>query len=138
MTPTAYNQFAKEIANYINYHCNGVDEGFEIEYEGFTAFVSYRAEIREDAGDYWTAPSWTIEKESTTVAAVWDEQGNEYPEIAEALQVLLNQRREPGRPQPPSRPETRKNEQPKTNTDNEKKRFANDYAPGVDDCPDNG
>ena len=25
-----------------------------------------------------------------TVAAVWDEQGNEYPEIAEALQVLLN------------------------------------------------
>lgn len=48
------------------------------------------AEIREDAGDYWTAPSWTIEKERTTVAAVWDEQGNEYPEIAEALQVLLN------------------------------------------------
>ena len=38
MTPTAYNQFAKEIANYINYHCDGVDEGFEIEYEGFTAF----------------------------------------------------------------------------------------------------
>jgi hypothetical protein len=69
---------------------DGVDEGFEIEYEGFTAFVSYKAEIREDAGDYWTAPSWTIEKESTTVAAVWDEQGNEYPEIAEALQVLLN------------------------------------------------
>lgn len=69
MNTTAYNQFAKEIANYINYHCDGVDEGFEIEYEGFTAFVSYKAEIREDAGDYWTAPSWTIEKESTTVAA---------------------------------------------------------------------
>ena len=79
MNTTTYNQFAKEIANYINYHCDGVDEGFEIEYEGFTAFVSYNA-----------APSWTIEKESTTVAAVWDEQGNEYPEIAEALQVLLN------------------------------------------------
>ena len=31
-----------------------------------------------------------VRKESTTVAAVWDEQGNEYPEIAEALQVLLN------------------------------------------------
>lgn len=90
MNTTTYNQFAKEIANYINYHCDGVDEGFEIEYEGFTAFVSYKAEIREDAGDYWTAPSWTIEKESTTVAAVWDEQGNEYLEIAEALQVLLN------------------------------------------------
>lgn len=69
MNTTTYNQFAKEIANYINYHCDGVDEGFEIEYEGFTAFVSYKAEIREDAGDYWTAPSWTIEKESTTVAA---------------------------------------------------------------------
>ena len=47
MNTTAYNQFAKEIANYINYHCDGVDEGFEIEYEGFTAFVSYKAEIRE-------------------------------------------------------------------------------------------
>ena len=35
MNTTAYNQFAKEIANYINYHCDGVDEGFEIEYEGF-------------------------------------------------------------------------------------------------------
>ena len=85
MNTTAYNQFAKEIANYINYHCDGVDEGFEIEYEGFTAFVSYKAEIREDAGDYWTAPSWTIEKESTTVAAVWDEQGNEYPASAVKL-----------------------------------------------------
>lgn len=52
MNTTTYNQFAKEIANYINYHCDGVDEGFEIEYEGFTAFVSYKAEIREDAGDY--------------------------------------------------------------------------------------
>ena len=46
MNTTTYNQFAKEIANYINYHCDGVDEGFEIEYEGFTAFVSYKAEIR--------------------------------------------------------------------------------------------
>ena len=32
MNTTTYNQFAKEIANYINYHCDGVDEGFEIEY----------------------------------------------------------------------------------------------------------
>lgn len=90
MDTTAHNQFAKEIANYINYHCDGVADSFEIEHEGFTALVSYKAEIREDAGDYWTAPSWTIEKESTTVAAVWDAEGNEYPEIAEALQVLLN------------------------------------------------
>ena len=90
MNTTTYNQFAKEIANYITYHCDGENKGFEIEYEGFTASVSYTAEIREDAGDYWTAPSWAIEKERTTVAAVWDEQGNEYPEIAEALQVLLN------------------------------------------------
>ncbi len=51
MTPTAYNQFAKEIANYINYHCDGVDEASEIEYEGFTAFVSLsKAEIREMLG----------------------------------------------------------------------------------------
>lgn len=90
MNTTAYNQFAKEIANYINYHCDGVDEGFEIRVRGLHGFCELQGEIREDAGDYWTAPSWTIEKESTTVAAVWDEQGNEYPEIAEALQVLLN------------------------------------------------
>ena len=51
MNTTTYNQFAKEIANYINYHCDGVDEGFEIEYEGFTAFVSYKAEIREDGSE---------------------------------------------------------------------------------------
>ena len=28
--------------------------------------------------------------EQTTVEAVWDEEGNEYPELADALQVLLN------------------------------------------------
>ena len=109
MNTTAYNQFAKEIAHYINYHCDGENKGFEIEHEGFTASVSYKAEIREDAGDYWTAPSWAIEKERTTVAAVWDEQGNEYPEIAEALQVLLNRPGAPGAAPPP--PPTRNKEE---------------------------
>ena len=81
MNTTAYNQFAKEIANYINYHCDGVDEGFEIEYEGFTAFVSYKAEIREDAGDYWTAPSWWIERETVSVEGVYNEDGEIVPEL---------------------------------------------------------
>ena len=32
MNTTTYNQFAKEIANYITYHCDGENKGFEIEY----------------------------------------------------------------------------------------------------------
>lgn len=75
MNTTAYNQFAKEIAHYINYHCDGENKGFEIEHEGFTASVSYKAEIREDAGDYWTAPSWAIEKEARRAMTFIEAQG---------------------------------------------------------------
>lgn len=50
MTPAAYDQFSKEIASYISCHCDGSNEGFEVEYEGSTASVSYEAEIRVDAG----------------------------------------------------------------------------------------
>ena len=32
----------------------------------------------------------SLVSEQTTVEAVWDEEGNEYPELADALQVLLN------------------------------------------------
>ncbi len=39
MTTDFPQSIAKEIANYINHHCDGVDEGFEeIEYEGFICF----------------------------------------------------------------------------------------------------
>lgn len=89
MNTTTYNQFAKEIANYITYHCDGVDEGFEIEYEGFTAFVSYKAEIAEDKGDYWTAPYSWIEYERATVKAVYDAEGDEDKEAAEWLNNML-------------------------------------------------
>lgn len=90
MNTTAYNQFAKEIAHYINYHCDGENKGFEIEHEGFTASVSYKAEIREDAGDYWTAPSWAIEDETVAVEAVYDEDGEEDKEAADWLKKMLN------------------------------------------------
>ena len=82
-------QIAKQAAAYIT-RLNGESDTFQIDGATLSAVIAYEAETGEDKGDYWTAPSWTIEKESTTVAAVWDEQGNEYPEIAEALQVLLN------------------------------------------------
>ena len=94
MFTTAYNQFAKEIAHYITYHCDGVNEGFEIFHDGYIAFVNYEAEYREVRGGDSYCGMWEMTSElvneRTTVEAVWDEKGNEYPEIAEALQVLLN------------------------------------------------
>ena len=69
---------------------NGENEEFEIECAGYLAFIYYKAETGEDPGDYWTAPSWWIERESIKVTGVWDVDGNEHPEAAIELEKMLN------------------------------------------------
>jgi hypothetical protein len=44
----------------------------------------------EDKGDYWTAPSWSIEDETVAVEAVYDEDGEEDKEAADWLKKMLN------------------------------------------------
>ena len=48
------------------------------------------AETFEDKGDYWTAPSWSIEDETVAVEAVYDEDGEEDKEAADWLKKMLN------------------------------------------------
>ncbi|HIY67858.1 MAG TPA: hypothetical protein H9828_00395 [Candidatus Alistipes intestinigallinarum] len=63
------------IREYVAANCDDVDEGFEISHSGYMAFVEYR--IGPDGG-------------SATVVDVWDKAGNECPDIADALQLLIN------------------------------------------------
>lgn len=80
---------AKRAAAYITQQ-HGESGTFEIEGATMTAVISYEAEIGEDPGDRWTAPSWWIEKESSRVRAVYDVEGNEDYESARWLEDALN------------------------------------------------
>ena len=88
-TRTELMNLAKQAAAYIT-KLNGEAETFEIESNGITAVIAYDAEIVEDKGDYWTAPSWSIEDETVAVEAVINEDGNEDEEAAERLEKQLN------------------------------------------------
>lgn len=66
---------ARKAADYITFNCDGVSEGFEIIHNGYMVFIDYRNDGRTEA---------------VRVADVWDPAGNEYPEIAEVLQTMLN------------------------------------------------
>lgn len=97
MTPAARTEiqhFAKQIADYVTFSCDGESEGFEIIHNGYIAFVNYEAEYRAVRGGDCYCGMWEmvpeLVSEQTTVEAVRDEEGNEYPELADALQVLLN------------------------------------------------
>ena len=80
---------AKDAAAYIN-RLNGECDTFEIDGATLTAVITYDAEIVEDKGDYWTAPSWSIEDETVAVEAVYDEDGEEDKEAADWLKKMLN------------------------------------------------
>lgn len=80
---------AKDAAAYIN-RLNGECDTFEIDGATLTAVITYDAEIVEDKGDYWTAPSWSIEGETVAVEAVYDEDGEEDKEAADWLKKMLN------------------------------------------------
>lgn len=89
-TLTELQQIANKAFNYIN-RLNGESTGFEIEYAGYLVFFNYEAEIGEDPGDRWTAPSWWIECENIEVVEAWDADGNECSEIARAVADALNE-----------------------------------------------
>ena len=86
-TRTELMNLAKQAAAYIT-KLNGEAETFES--NGIAAVIAYDAEIVEDKGDYWTAPSWSIEDETVAVEAVINEDGNEDEEAAEWLEKQLN------------------------------------------------
>lgn len=88
-TYTTMQNLAKQAVAYIT-KLNGEAETFEIKSNGITAVIAYDAEIVEDKGDYWTAPSWSIEDETVAVEAVINEDGNEDEEAAEWLERQLN------------------------------------------------
>lgn len=88
-TYTTMQNLAKQAAAYIT-KLNGEAQTFEIESNGITAVIAYAAEIIEDKGDYWTAPSWSIEDETVVVEAVYDEDGNEDKEAVGWLKKMLN------------------------------------------------
>lgn len=88
-THTELMNIAKDAAAYIN-RLNGECDTFEIDGATLTAVITYDAEIVEDKGDYWTAPSWSIEDETVAIEAVYDEDGEEDKEAADWLKKMLN------------------------------------------------
>lgn len=92
MTPVTHTELmniVKDAAAYIA-RLNGENDTFEIEGETLIAEICYEAEIGEDAGDYWTAPCWWIEREQIRVEGVYDEDGNNDKEAVAYLGTLLN------------------------------------------------
>lgn len=75
LTRSDIRTMARKAADYITFNCDGVSEGFEITYKGYMVFVEYRNDGQTEA---------------VRVADVWDRTGNEYPEIADVLQTMLN------------------------------------------------
>lgn len=73
---TQLNQLAKAINNEI---CKmyGNSGAFDVECGNLVAFGRYEAEIAEDKGSYWTAPSAWVERERVIVEALFDNEGNE-------------------------------------------------------------
>ena len=79
LTRSDIRTMARKAADYITFNCDGVSEGFEITLKGYTVFVDYTARLCNDEL-----------AEFAEVPAVWDQAGRECPEIAEALQLMLN------------------------------------------------
>ena len=79
LTRSDIRTMARKAADYITFNCDGVSEGFEITHKGYTIFVDYSARLCNDEMS-----------EFTEVPAVWDQSGRECPEIADALQLMLN------------------------------------------------
>lgn len=80
---------AKRAAAYIT-KLNGESDTFEITGATMTAVVSYEAEIGEDPGDRWTAPSWWIERETAKVIDFYNAAGDGDLEAARWLENMLN------------------------------------------------
>ena len=79
LTRSDIRTMARKAADYITFNRAGLSEGFEITLKGYTVFVDYTARLCNDEL-----------AEFAEVPAVWDQAGRECPEIAEALQLMLN------------------------------------------------
>ncbi len=68
--------------------------GFEVIYNGYIVFINYEAEYRDAVGgsyeNYEFEHIAELVSETVTVADVWDAEGNEYPEMVNTLQLMLN------------------------------------------------
>lgn len=81
-------QLAKAINEVIgSMNCN--NGTFDVEQGNLVAFGRYEAEIAEDEGDRWTAPSWWVKSERVIVEGLFDNEGNEI-ENAEFIAYLNN------------------------------------------------
>ena len=85
---------ARKAADYITFTCQGESEGFEIIHNDMIAFVNYEAEYRDAIGGSYEGRELEhiseLIRETVEVTSVWDNAGHEYPEIADALQLMLN------------------------------------------------
>ena len=79
LTPSDIRTMARKAADYITFHCDGLSRGFEITHKGYIAFINYEAKMCNDE-----------RQDLVLVPAVWDADGKEYPDISEALQLMLN------------------------------------------------
>lgn len=96
LTDTQLRDWATQIATSISrYSSSGESAEFESSFEvseddSLTARVIYQCDVEVDAGDHYTAPSWWIENESTTIDWVNGTDGFYHPDLAEKLGELLN------------------------------------------------
>ena len=79
LTRSDIRTMARKAADYITFHCDGISEGFEITHKGYIAFIDYEAKECSDE-----------RQDLVLVAAVWDAEGKEHPDISDALQLMLN------------------------------------------------
>lgn len=70
------NQLAQAINSGIIFSNEGSGR-FDVECGNLVAFGRYEAEIAEDKGSYWTAPSAWVERERVIVEALFDNEGEE-------------------------------------------------------------
>jgi len=85
---TILSQLAQSVIDYAS-NLNGENATFEVSFGNYAATVEYRAEISGDDGDYWTAPSWSIDAEEYIVRELWDDD-TERLDLAGELEDMLN------------------------------------------------
>lgn len=93
LTSTDYTTITEQVNGQIS-RLSGQSNGFEIMHNGLLIMVNYEAEYKDVQGGDSYRGTWEmcteLVSESVEITEVWGIEGNEYPEIVEALQLLLN------------------------------------------------
>lgn len=94
-TTTDIKTLARKAADYITYKCMGEANSFEVEYNGYVAFVSYAPEYRDAIGGSYEGIEFEhiaqLVSEEVKVEGVYSDNGDtEYPELAGKLEKMLN------------------------------------------------